>query len=155
MVTGNLGTFGSTQKCLFFTLVLLYLAKEARRLNFLRWANFWLLWKCSPFCEMSPFSVCCFLLNKRWPTPFLRLKSFCEARFESYIDSVPKSLQNQEKCFVHCFPNQTRRLVPLRAKNEWWGVPLPNEESKRGVHLFGCTIFKIYWQCYLLFSQIT
>ena len=96
-----------------------------------------------------------FLLNKEVANLFLRLKSFCEARFESYIDSVPKSLQNQEKCFVHCFPNQTRRLVPLRAKNAWWGVPLPNEESKRGVHLFGYTIFKIYWQCCLLFSQIT
>ena len=130
------------KKCLFLALVILYLAKEARRFNFLRWANFWLLWKCSPFCEMSPFSVCWFLLNKRWPTPFLRLKSFCEARFESYIDSVPKSLQNQEKCFVHCFPNQTRRLVPLRAKMSGGGSLFPMKSPNEGSTFLGAQFSK-------------
>ena len=56
---------------------------------------------------MSPFSVCWFLLNKRWPTPFLRLKSFFEARFESCIDSVSQILAESRKIlFVlcNCFP---------------------------------------------------
>ena len=91
-----------------FSLVLLYLAKEARSgSKFLSWANFrdYNYFKSVALFVNVPFFLSVgFLLNKGVAWPFLRLKSFFEARFGSCFDYCnPKSFAESRKntfCFV-------------------------------------------------------
>ena len=96
------GYFWFYSKMPLFSLVLLYLAKEARSgSKFLSWANFrdYNYFKSVALFVNVPFFLSVgFLLNKEVAWLFLRLKSFFEARFRSCFDYCnPKSFAKSRK----------------------------------------------------------
>ena len=89
-----------------FSLVLLYLAKEARSGSNFELGKFLTNYfkSVALFVNVPFFLSVGFLLNKEVAWPFLRLKSFFEARFRSCFDLLQSQIlcRNHEKCFLFC-----------------------------------------------------